>query len=109
MKKHLLLSVLLFPLLMIRGQSNLQLTWQRAYGGSQSDKGYIVIKTSDGNLIWAGAYKSNDGDFTANQGNYDIFVTKPTRQGTSCGKKFSAVPMRITSMISSKTATVIFY
>ena len=87
MKKQLFLIALLFPLLMIRGQSNLQLTWQRAYGGSQSDKGYIVIKTSDGNLIWSGAYKSNDGDFTANQGNYDIFVTKTDPAGNVMWQK----------------------
>ena len=56
--------------------------WQQAYGGTDSDKAVKIIKTTDGNLVVAGHYKSTDGDFSANYGNYDIFVMKTDMSGT---------------------------
>ena len=57
------------------------ISWQQAYGGTNSDKAIKIIKTNDGNLVWAGYYKSTDGDFSTNLGNYDIFVIKTDLNG----------------------------
>jgi len=53
---------------------------QTVYGGSDSDKMSGATVVSDGTVL-SGYYKSIDGDFTANYGNYDCFVLKTDVNG----------------------------
>jgi hypothetical protein len=41
-----------------------QLVWSRCYGGSMSDAGRSIERTSDGGYIVSGITRSNDGDLT---------------------------------------------
>ncbi len=76
MKKSLLILLLIVQSLILQSQT---VHWQKLYGGTDSDKGTCflspspVIYPSPG-LIIGGYYKSVDGDFTSNQGNYDATV-----------------------------------
>ena len=76
MKKSLLILLLIVQSLILQSQT---VHWQKLYGGTDSDKATCflspspVIYPSPG-LIIGGHYKSVDGDFTSNQGNYDAYV-----------------------------------
>ena len=76
MKKSLLILLLIVQSLILQSQT---VHWQKLYGGTDSDKATCflspspVIYPSPG-LIIGGYYKSVDGDFTSNQGNYDATV-----------------------------------
>lgn len=52
------------------------LLWQRTYGGSNDEKAYSAITTSDNGFAITGYNKSNDGDLNANEGFEDIWVLK---------------------------------
>ncbi len=68
-------------LLSVNAQNDYQFDWQQAYGGIDSDKASGIIALSDNNLLSFGYYKSTDGDFSTNYGNYDIFVRKMDYSG----------------------------
>ena len=76
MKKSLLILLLIAQSIFLQSQT---LNWEKLYGGTDSDKATCflspspVIYPSPG-LIIGGHYKSIDGDFTSNQGNYDATV-----------------------------------
>lgn len=50
--------------------------WQKCLGGSDTDEASSVIQTADGGYVIAGSSKSSNGDVTANQGDYDVWVVK---------------------------------
>jgi len=58
---------------------------QAVYGGSDSDKMSGATVVADGTVL-SGYYKSIDGDFTANYGNYDCFVMKNNASGVPAWK-----------------------
>jgi putative intracellular protease/amidase len=51
--------------------------WDKRYGGRGSQMGYKIIADKTGNLILAG----NNGNFTENQGNRDIYLIKTDKDG----------------------------
>ncbi len=81
MKTKLFFALSFLTIFIGYGQNNFVLDWQESFGGSDSDKGSKVINTSDNNLVWIGQYKSADGDFSNNYGNYDVWIKKTDRQG----------------------------
>ncbi len=52
------------------------LVWQKAYGGSQYDEAMDAIIDSSGNLVLAGTSYSSDHDLTGNNGGADAWVVK---------------------------------
>jgi hypothetical protein len=57
------------------------LIWQKCYGGSDDDRIYDAIQTSDGGYIFAGPTSSNDGQVTGNQGYQDYWIVKVDSNG----------------------------
>lgn len=58
------------------------ISWQNSFGGSDHDIPESIQQTTDGGYILAGYSKSNDGDITNNQGNYDYWILKITDTGS---------------------------
>ena len=56
--------------------------WQKTLGGSNDDRGWDIIQTSDGGYVATGFAESNDGNLTENQGLYDIWVVKLNSTGS---------------------------
>ena len=52
------------------------LLWQKTYGGSDDEKAYKIIHTSDNGFAIIGDSKSTDGDVNNNEGFEDIWVLK---------------------------------
>ena len=55
--------------------------WQKTYGGSDIDSAASIKQTSDGGYIVVGQTRSNDGDVSGNNGNYDVWVIKISASG----------------------------
>jgi len=83
MKKQIFSLVLLLSISLLKAQTT---NWNNIYGGTDSDKMSAVTETGT-NLYWAGYYKSADGDFTSNYGNYDCFILSTDTNGTVQWKK----------------------
>lgn len=59
------------------------LQWQKCLGGTASDYGFGIQKTTDGGSIIVGLSASNDGDVTGNHGGgADVWVVKLNSAGT---------------------------
>lgn len=61
--------------------------WQKALGGSLSDRGYSVQQVSDGGYIVAGDSTSSDGDVTVNHGAQDFWIVKLNSTGNILWQK----------------------
>jgi hypothetical protein len=61
--------------------------WQKNLGGSADDMAYSVQQTSDGGYIVAGQSKSNNGNVTGNNGNFDFWVVKLDASGSLTWQK----------------------
>jgi len=59
-----------------------QLQWQKTYGGSDDDRGFDLIQTSDGGFAMLGKSKSNDLDVSENSGFDDFWVSKLDSNGS---------------------------
>lgn len=55
--------------------------WRNYFGGSNNDRSYDAIETSEGGYILIGASESNDFDISKNNGSYDIWVVKLSKFG----------------------------
>lgn len=63
----------------IDGQGNL--LWRNYYGGTNNDRSYDAIYTSDGNFLLVGTSESSDVDISQPKGSYDIWVVKISPRG----------------------------
>ncbi|MFN0213303.1 MAG: T9SS type A sorting domain-containing protein [Saprospiraceae bacterium] len=61
--------------------SNGEIQWQRALGGSNVDVGGKIIQTNDGGYILVGFVLSNNGDISGNHGEADFWVVKLNSSG----------------------------
>jgi len=52
------------------------LQWKKLYGGSDLEEAFSIQLTSDGGYVVAGFAKSNDGDVSGHQGDFDAWVVK---------------------------------
>ena len=55
--------------------------WKRFYGGSNNDRCYNAIQTSDGGYILVGSSESEDFDISDSKGTYDYWAVKLDPQG----------------------------
>ena len=60
----------------VRLNQDIQIEWQKCFGGSVNDEATSIQQTFDGGYIFAGITQSNDGDVTGYQGGRDIWVVK---------------------------------
>ena len=68
-----------FYVLKLNSQGDLD--WQRAYGGSEWERANKVIQTQDGNYIVVGFTSSTDGDVSNLIGSSDVWVVKLNQEG----------------------------
>jgi len=62
-------------------QSQVQIQWQKCYGGSSPDGGNSIVQTADGGYAIGGRTYSNDGDVNGNNGGIDFWIAKLDIQG----------------------------
>ena len=60
----------------IKLDNNLNIQWQKSFGGSSTDFAYSILETNDGGFIIAGLSQSNDGLVLQNHGYYDYWIIK---------------------------------
>jgi uncharacterized delta-60 repeat protein len=58
-----------------------EIDWQKSLGGSYRDEAYSIQQTTDGGYIFAGYTRSDDGDVTERNGEYDYWIVKLTSAG----------------------------
>ena len=65
----------------IKMNANGEKIWRRYFGGTNNDRSYDVVQTSDGGFLMIGASESNDFDITDDKGSYDYWVVKVSAGG----------------------------
>jgi hypothetical protein len=63
------------------------IVWQQEFGGSGTERGESIIKTSDGGFMVGGYSNSTDGDVNSNHGDYDAWLIKLSASGTVAWQK----------------------
>jgi hypothetical protein len=84
MKKSILFFVMCFIVLNSFSQTPVGIQWQKCFGGSNNDKSYSVISTSDGGFISVGSTSSNNGNVLGNHSSgdgEDVWVIKTSSNG----------------------------
>lgn len=71
----------------IRINATGNLLWRKNYGGSEIDRGYSIIKTSDGNYVLSGDTSSSDQDITNHKGGSDVWLVKINDSGDMIWQK----------------------
>ncbi len=74
--------------LVMKMDSNLNISWTKVYGGSKTDNPVSVCATSDGGYAIVAGSTSSDGDVPGLKGSSDIWLIKTDRNGN---KLWSAV------------------
>ncbi len=65
----------------IKLDANGQYIWRRYFGGSNNDRSYDVIQTSDSGFLLVGSSESDDYDITDDKGSYDFWAVKVSKDG----------------------------
>lgn len=65
----------------VKFTSDLDVLWEKTYGGSDHEFGSTIIETIDGNYVINGWTNSSDGNITNNHGGYDLWVLKINQNG----------------------------
>lgn len=73
----------------VKLNSNGNIQWQKALGGTERDFAYSIQQTADGGYIVAGFTTSTDGDVTGNHGDYDAWVVKLKAGSTGISESFT--------------------
>lgn len=60
----------------VKIDSNSNLQWQKAYGGTGEDCAYSIQQTDDSGYIFSGYSNSDDGEVSGNNGNDDYWIVK---------------------------------
>ena len=76
-----------FDFWVMKFSSEDSLQWNKTFGGSDDDRGYDIIATSDGGYAILGYSKSADIDVTENAGAQDFWMLKITADGTISWQK----------------------
>ena len=66
---------------------DLNILWQKTFGGSSDDRGQDMVATSDGGFLITGFSRSLDGDVSQNFGFHDFWALKLMHQVISFGTK----------------------
>ncbi|MBK9462984.1 MAG: SprB repeat-containing protein, partial [Sphingobacteriales bacterium] len=71
----------------VKLDSNGNLIWQKALGGSSSDWAYSIAQTTDGGFVVTGYTSSNNGDVSGNNGAFDYSTMKLDANGNLVWQK----------------------
>jgi len=71
---------------LVKLDSDLNIEWDRCYGGSDSEGITTIVEKSDG-YVFGGYTYSNDGDVTGNHGKHDIWIVKVDYDGSIIWQK----------------------
>ncbi len=63
------------------------IAWRRYYGGTNNDRSYDALETSDGGYVVVGTSESNDVEISNARGSYDVWVIKIDREGNLVWEK----------------------
>ena len=66
---------------------NGNLKWRKYYGGTNNDRSYDAIQTSNGDFIVIGTSESNDYEISSSKGSYDMWVIKLDNNGNLLWEK----------------------
>ena len=66
---------------------NGEIIWRKYFGGSNNDRSYDAVETSDGGFILVGTSESQDVEKTISFGSYDIWVIKISSSGNLIWEK----------------------
>jgi hypothetical protein len=66
---------------LVRLLANGNVSWEKAYGGSEEETSCAMAQAYDGSFTIACSSKSKDGNVSGNHGNYDIWVFKVSSSG----------------------------
>ncbi len=66
---------------------NGNLQWRKYFGGTNNDRSYDAIQTSDGDFIVIGTSESNDFEISNSKGSYDMWVIKLDDNGNLLWEK----------------------
>ncbi len=66
---------------LLKLDKELNLIWQKTFGGSSDDRGQSVIPTNDGGFLITGYARSSDGDIAQNFGFHDFWILKLDASG----------------------------
>lgn len=61
---------------LVKFDQDLNIQWQKVFGGSDDDRGQSIIQTDDGGFAVTGFSRSDDGDITGNFGFQDYWIVK---------------------------------
>ena len=67
--------------------ANGEILWQRYFGGTNNDRSYDAIQTTDGNFLVVGTSESDDTDVTNAKGSYDLWAIMISPDGTLLWEK----------------------
>lgn len=79
MKKEVVLFILIVCSFFSIGQ--VQVEWQKCYGGTDGEESKIIKQTTDGGYIIIGDASSVNGDVSGHHGNGDIWIVKTDNMG----------------------------
>lgn len=65
----------------LRLDPNGELIWRRYFGGTNNDRSYGVLQTSDGGFLMTGSSESNDFDISEPRGSYDFWAVRINSSG----------------------------
>jgi len=65
----------------VRVANDGSLVWSKTYGSTQSDKGYGIVASNDGNYVVSGYVSEGDGDVSEFNGFHDYWIFKITPSG----------------------------
>jgi hypothetical protein len=71
----------------IKTDNDLNVLWQKSYGGTGYDYAYSVVEASDNGYVLAGHSSSTDGNIKGNKGGYDFCVIKVDINGNLLWQK----------------------
>ena len=86
-KKLLILLTLIFMTPFVIKAEELQMEWQKSWGGNKYDNLNNVIETEDGNFILFGKSYSTDIEGLPNKGNEDAIILKYDKNGNMLWQK----------------------
>lgn len=66
---------------LLKLDKDLNLMWQKTFGGSSDDRGQKIISTTDGGFLLTGFSRSHDGDVSENFGFHDFWALKLSASG----------------------------
>lgn len=72
---------------LLKFDSNANLEWTKTFGGSEDDRGFSLIQTSDSGYALLGYTSSSNGDVSTHNGARDFWLVKTDTEGTLIWEK----------------------